>query len=163
MILAREYADAYFWCWVAGSTDFFDGQLARRCGWESRTGAWLDAISDKILLGAIYACFAYNGDVPWWLVGLVLGRDLMILSLALAGLVFTTIRDFPPSIWGKLSTNVQIASAAAILAGPPWLKPWALWACAAATGWSGAHYFYSAVERWRGLGRPAAAIPSGAD
>lgn len=157
LILARNYWDAYLLCWVAGSTDFLDGMLARRYGWESRTGAWLDAISDKVLLSTIYVCFAVNGDAPTWLVVLVFGRDLMILSLATVGLIFTPIRDFPPSIWGKLSTNVQIAAAAAILAGPEWLKPWSIGLCALATGWSGAHYFYAAVQRWRNLERPEGA------
>lgn len=163
LILAHSYWDAYLLCWIAGSTDFFDGMLARRYGWQSRTGAWLDAISDKILLSTIYVCFAVNGDAPVWLVVLVLGRDFMILSLALIGLVFTPIRDFPPSIWGKVSTNVQIASAAAILAGPEWVKPWAIAACALATGWSGAHYFYSALQRWRNLGRPERADATAAN
>jgi phosphatidylglycerophosphate synthase len=75
----------------------------------------------------------------------------MIIALALVGILFTPIRDFPPSIWGKLSTNVQIATAAAILAGPDWLKPWSLALCGAATAWSGAHYFFLAIQKWRML------------
>ncbi|MBM3794877.1 MAG: CDP-alcohol phosphatidyltransferase family protein [Acidobacteria bacterium] len=152
-ILDHRYEYAYILCWIAGSTDFFDGFLARRYGWTSRTGAWLDAVSDKVLLTTLYICFGINGDVPRSLMALVLGRDIMILTLAVIGLLFTPIRDFPPSIWGKLSTNVQIAAAAAILAGPDWLKPWALGACAAATAWSGIHYLYSAIVHWRALPR----------
>jgi cardiolipin synthase (CMP-forming) len=150
-ILDNEFPRAFLLCWIAGATDYFDGFLARRFGWESRLGAWLDAISDKVLLSTIYVCFALTGDAPGRLVALILGRDLMILALAGAGILFTPIRDFPPSIWGKLSTNVQIATAAAILAGPAWLKPWALVLCAATTAWSGAHYFYGAVQRWKML------------
>jgi|SoiMethySBSTD1v2_1073268.scaffolds.fasta_scaffold271302_3 cardiolipin synthase len=150
-ILAGHYPRAFLLCWMAGATDYFDGFLARRYGWASRTGAWLDAISDKVLLSTIYVCFALTGDVPLWLVALVLGRDVMILMLASIGILFTPIRDFPPSIWGKLSTNMQIATAAAILAGPEWLKPWMLWTCAAGTAWSGAHYFFLAIQRWRML------------
>ncbi len=150
-ILDHQFPRAFLLCWVAGATDFFDGLVARRYGWESRTGAWLDAVSDKVLLSTIYVCFAITGDAPPWLVLLILGRDVMILLLALVGIAFTPIRDFPPSIWGKLSTNVQIATAAAVLAGPPWLKPWALLLCAVATAWSGAHYFFLAIQRWRML------------
>lgn len=148
-ILARQFSYAFTLCCIAGATDFFDGFLARRYGWQSRSGAWLDAISDKILLGTIYLCFYQTGQAPAALAALVVGRDLMILMLALAGLVFTAIRDFPPSVWGKLSTNVQIATAAAILAGPDAWKPWMIWLCAAATAWSGAHYLYSAIRSWR--------------
>ncbi len=148
-ILAGEFPRAFLLCWAAGATDFFDGFVARRYGWESRTGAWLDAISDKVLLSTIYVCFAKAGVVSVGLVALILGRDVMILTLALIGILFTPIRDFPPSIWGKLSTNIQIAAAAAVLAGPDWLKSYALMSCAAATAWSGAHYLFLAVRRWR--------------
>lgn len=154
-ILGDEFPRAFLLCWIAGATDHLDGFLARRYGWQSRIGAWLDAVSDKVLLSTIYVCFALTADAPGWLVALVLGRDVMILLLAAAGLAFTPIRDFPPSIWGKLSTVVQIATAAAILAGPDWLKPWMLGLCAAATGWSGAHYLFSAVQRVRMLTQPA--------
>ena len=154
-ILAGDFPHAFLLCWLAGATDYFDGFFARRYGWESRLGAWLDAISDKILLSTIYVCFAQVGAVAPSLVWLILGRDVMILTLALAGILLTPIRDFPPSIWGKLSTNIQIAAAAAVLAGPDWLKSYALMACAAGTAWSGAHYFFLAVQRWRMLPRQA--------
>ena len=154
-ILAGEFPRAFLLCWIAGATDFFDGFLARRYRWESRTGAWLDAVSDKVLLSTIYLCFARTGDAPVGLVILILGRDVMILTLALIGILFTPIRDFPPSVWGKVSTNVQIAAAAAVLAGPAWLRPFILMLCAAATAWSGAHYFFLAIQRWRMLTRRA--------
>ena len=150
-ILNDRFPHAFLLCWIAGGTDFLDGWLARRYNWESRTGAWLDAISDKILLSTIYVCFALTGDAGGWLVGLVLGRDVMILMLAAAGILFTPIRDFPPSIWGKISTNIQIAAAAAVLAGPAWLKPWALALCGVGTTWSGLHYLVKAVQKWRML------------
>jgi cardiolipin synthase (CMP-forming) len=152
-ILSGDFPLAYLLCWIAGSTDFFDGFIARRYGWESRLGAWLDAISDKILLSTVYVCLAVAQAVPASLVALILGRDVMILSLAAIGILFTPIRDFPPSIWGKLSTNIQIAAAAAVLAGPDWLKPYALMFCGLATAWSGLHYLFLAIQRWRMLPR----------
>jgi len=161
-ILAGDFSRAFLLCWIAGATDYFDGLLARRYHWESRTGAWLDAISDKILLSTIYVCFAKTGDAPVSLVALVFGRDVMILTLALAGILFTPMRDFPPSIWGKVSTNVQIVTAAAILAGPVSVKPFFLLLCAAFTAWSGAHYLFLAVQRWRMLPRKAS-NPAAAD
>jgi cardiolipin synthase (CMP-forming) len=160
-ILAGEFPRAFLLCWIAGATDFFDGWAARRYGWESRTGAWLDAISDKVLLSTIYLCFARTGHAPVSLVWLILGRDVMILALAGAGLAFTPIRDFPPSIWGKISTNIQIATAAAILAGPEWLKPSMLVLCAAGTAWSGLHYLFLGVKRWRSLPRQSPNTRSG--
>jgi cardiolipin synthase len=148
-IVNRESSYAFLLCVIAGATDFFDGYLARRFHWTSRTGAWLDAVSDKVLLSTIYVCFGVTLQIPWWLMYLVLGRDLMILLLAGFGLAFTSIRDFPPSVWGKISTNVQIATAAAILAGPPWLAGAMIALCAAATAGSGFHYLAAGIGRWR--------------
>jgi cardiolipin synthase len=77
-ILAGHYP-ALFCCvgWPAPPTILM-GFWRGAYGWASRTGAWLDAISDKVLLSTIYVCFALTGDVPLWLVALVLGRDVMI-------------------------------------------------------------------------------------
>ena len=69
----------------AGFTDAADGYVARKMGDASRIGAYLDPIADKLLLTAIYICFGVAGLTPWWLVYLVVGRDVMILSLAAAG------------------------------------------------------------------------------
>jgi cardiolipin synthase len=132
---------------VAGATDFFDGFLARRYGWQSRLGAWLDAVADKALLVAVYIALALAGWAPAWLVYLVFGRDVIILFMALIGLALTPFRDFPPSIWGKISTNIQIVTALGLLLGVGWLRNPLLAACAVATGWSGIHYIFSGVKR----------------
>ena len=90
--------------------------------------------------------------VPWWLVGLIFARDFYILAGACWFLIFTSHRKFPPSLWGKLSTFVQIATAV-IWMGRSALKipllnalaPFMLWPCAAITIWSGLDY------TWRGI------------
>ena len=81
-----------------------------RWGTSRAIGAYLDPIADKVLLTALYLCFGVAGLAPWWLVWLVVGRDIMILSLAAGGLFWKGIRDFPPTIWGKFSTLLQIAA-----------------------------------------------------
>ena len=90
--------------------------------------------------------------VPVWFAGVVFGRDLLIL-LGVAGfLLFTDIRRFPPSVWGKVSTFVQILTAVTWLARNVMelrvvdaLSAAMLWVCAAFTIWSGLHY------TWRGI------------
>jgi cardiolipin synthase len=144
-------------CASAGFTDFLDGWLARRFGWITRIGAWTDAIADKILLSSLFVAFGLAGWVPKWLVVLVLGRDLLILLLAGVGLVFTPIRDFPPSLWGKVSTNVQILTALTVLtAANPAVSsmlPTVIGLCATFTMLSGLHYVSVAIRRYRNLGR----------
>jgi cardiolipin synthase len=155
-LLANNCKDAFWLSLLAGVTDAADGYLARRMGFETRVGAYLDPIADKILLTALYFCFGVAGLAPWWLVWLVVGRDLMILSLAAGGLFWKGIRDFPPTIWGKLSTLLQIATSLAVISGCAYaLSPAVvhafLYATAITTAWSGLHYLGRAVASARAV------------
>jgi len=149
-LLAGRYREALAVLLAAGLTDGLDGLAARKLHAETRFGAYLDPIADKTLLSTTFLSLAWAGLVPWWLVALVFGRDLMILVMAGAALVFTRYREFPPSVWGKLSTFCQISAALAAstaAAFPSWkipLMPF-VWVAAAATAWSGAGYL------WRGV------------
>jgi cardiolipin synthase len=145
-ILAREEKNALYWAAAASVTDAIDGELARRFHWSSRAGAYLDPIADKILLSAVYIALGLRGNVPWWLVGIIFGRDVLLLVAAGFGLLFTKIREFPPSVWGKVSTCFQMTTVIIVLvsaAFPFWIQglvtPF-VWATAAATIWSGIHY-----------------------
>jgi cardiolipin synthase len=136
---------------IAGLTDAADGYLARLLNASSRTGAWLDPVADKFLLIGLYLSFGYSGVVPWPLAWLVVGRDLLILAMAAVGITFTSIRDFPPTIWGKLSTVIQIAAALIFLVscsavpGISGLVGFAVAAVFAGTAWSGVHYVWRAA------------------
>lgn len=133
---------------LAGLTDVFDGMLARKMGETTQVGAYLDPIADKILLSAIYVSLGLAHAIPWWMVAVVFGRDLLILGMAAFGLLFTSIRKFPPSVWGKISTFFQISAALMVMcarAGLPAPVKLAVWLMVAATVWSGIHY------AWRGI------------
>ena len=67
---------------VAAATDVLDGPIARRMHCVTRWGAYADPIADKVLLSSSYVALGIAGLVPWWLVGLIFGRDLLILALA---------------------------------------------------------------------------------
>jgi cardiolipin synthase (CMP-forming) len=157
--LLSDHCTRAFWLSViAGLTDAADGYLARRMGESTRIGAYLDPIADKLLLTVLYVCFGVAGLVPWWLVYLVVGRDVMILSLVATGYVWKGIRDFPPSIWGKLSTLLQIGASLAVLSGcsygiSPTTVDAVLFATAAATLWSGLHYLSRAVASMKYVAR----------
>lgn len=132
---------------VAGVSDGIDGFLARQFHWKSRAGAYLDPIADKLLLTAVYVSFGYSGMAPFWLVALVIGRDLFILAMVASAFAFTRFRDFPPSAAGKLSTAIQIFTALCILSVCAFgvtenqrnLEILA-WTTAAVTAWSGVDY-----------------------
>jgi cardiolipin synthase len=147
-ILRGSYQRALILFFLAGISDVVDGLLARRLQETTRVGAFFDPIADKLLLVAIYVSLGFVGDIPWWMVALVFARDLLILAMTAYGLLFTTIRKFPPSVWGKISTFLQISAALVVMgarAGIPAPVELALWLMVAGTAWSGAHY------AWRGI------------
>jgi cardiolipin synthase (CMP-forming) len=140
---------------IAAITDILDGAAARRFGGESRAGAYLDPIADKVLMSGVFLALAIDRIVPRWLVALIFGRDFFILAGACIFLLFTRIRSLPPSVWGKLSTLVQIITAVAWMAHNaldiPFIDaaaPWTIWPCAAATAWSGFDYSRRGIALW---------------
>jgi len=157
-IVEGRYTAAFRLGIAAGITDILDGFFARRMQEVSRTGAYLDPIADKLLLSASFIALGAVGAVPWWMVALVFGRDLFIVAMAAYGYFYTPVREFPPSVWGKLSTFVQIIAALAVVnersgsSIPAW--PF-LWAMVAATAWSGVHYGWIG---WHALQRVRAQV-----
>ena len=127
---------------VAGITDALDGFFARRWGASSRVGEVLDPIADKILLSGAFLTLALTGSIAVWLAALVLGRDALLLLAAAATLALSKKpRRFPPSIWGKLSTIVQVSYVVAVVAQVPVpLMETAKWSAAVLTLWSGVDY-----------------------
>jgi cardiolipin synthase (CMP-forming) len=151
-ILLEQHGRALAIVLIAGLTDAIDGALARRLGLATSVGAYLDPIVDKLFLSAIYISLAVISAVPWWLVVEIFSRDFLILASSGALILFTRKRRFPPSIWGKASTFLQILCALAIMIGnaAPYsaASRWAgalIWPVAILTGISGIHYF------WRGF------------
>lgn len=145
LLWRREYGIAFAVCFYAGISDALDGLLARRLGAASRVGAYLDPVSDKIFLGGAFLTLALDGKLELWFAILVLSRDVLILLFAASAFAFRSLRDFPPSLWGKLSTAAQIAFMLVVLlelnqipVGP--LFPAMLWLSAILTAWSAIHY-----------------------
>jgi cardiolipin synthase len=137
---------------LAAVTDVLDGAAARRFALSTQAGAYLDPIADKCLLSGVYLALAAAGSIPWWLVAVIFGRDLYILAAVAIIMWSTPIRGFPPSVWGKVSTFVQIVTAVVWMARNVLgfrvldaVSTATLWPCAAFTLWSGVHY------TWRGI------------
>ena len=151
-ILRDHFGRAIVLLFIAGFTDAIDGYLARSLNSSTRAGAYFDPIADKILLSVVYISLGAAGAMPWWMVGVVFGRDMLILAMAAYGLLFTTIRKFPPSVWGKISTFFQIAAALAVMAARAGIAApvaLALDLMVLGTFVSGAHYVWRAVALLR--------------
>lgn len=158
MLWVGDYRRSMVLLFVAGATDALDGYLARRFDWTSRLGAYLDPVGDKLLLVSVYVTLGLRETVPVWLMGLVLGRDALILGLVAVAFWLTSVRSFPPSLLGKLSTVVQVMAGLAIVAGHAYfpretaaVDGIAIPAVATATIASGSHYVYLAARQFRAL------------
>jgi len=152
-VLARRPLLALGLFAVAAFTDYLDGAAARRLHLATPAGAFFDPIADKCLLSGLFLALGAAGILPWWLVGVVFGRDLYILLGAGLLMLTTPLRRFPPSIWGKVSTCAQIGSVLAWLVREIWqgwlsngLAAAGIWICTAFTLWSGIHYTWYGIR-----------------
>jgi len=153
---------------AAGITDALDGYIARTYGQQSRLGAYLDPIADKMLLMSAYVVLAVPGLhtgalIPVWVTVLVIARDLIILTIALVSYLALGTRRFQPNLLSKVNTIVQVVTAIAILASGVWLQliPFVWWlpyAVAASTVASGVSYLHERAVQVERSG-PAAAPP----
>jgi cardiolipin synthase len=108
---------------VAGLTDGLDGLLARGLNQKTPLGAYLDPIADKLLMSSSYVVLALHGKIKWWLVILVLGRDVLLLVAAAVILVTVGYRPFPPSLYGKATTFFEILLIVMVLLLAIWPDP----------------------------------------
>jgi len=65
---------------VSGLTDYLDGMIARRWHQVSRVGQLLDPLADRLYIFATLLGLGLRGIVPWWLVALLVGRDLLLAA-----------------------------------------------------------------------------------
>jgi CDP-diacylglycerol--glycerol-3-phosphate 3-phosphatidyltransferase len=66
---------------IAAVTDWYDGEIARRSGTVTNIGKFLDPLADKFLTSAAFLAFAFLDYVPWWMVVVIVLRDLIVTVL----------------------------------------------------------------------------------
>jgi len=101
---------------LAGITDILDGYFARRYNQESRIGALLDPVADKMLAGACLLLLTDSGALPAWISGFLLCRDIAVTGMRLVALEDGF--SIPVSNLGKLKTIVQDVAIFCLLIGP---------------------------------------------
>lgn len=136
---------------VAGATDFLDGYLARRLGQTSELGRMLDPAADRLLTIAVVVGLAWRDIVPWWLVAVLLVRDL-VLAVALLRLARRKLPTPVVTFLGKSATAaLYVFLPLSYLAFDRWdaVHSVALWGAAAAA----VAYWGSAVQYLAQAGR----------
>ena len=154
---------------VAAITDIVDGYLARHFGMGSPLGAYLDPIADKLFLISSFVVFALPGTpsvvhIPIWLLVLTIFRDVLILVISLVMYLAMGIRDFPPSVLGKVTTFSEVSTIVAILlanvdALPDFVAKAFFWIVLVLTLASGLHYI---LRSSRVIAHHRDAVPPGA-
>ena len=102
---------------VAIATDGLDGAIARKRNLVTTSGVLMDPIADKALTGAAFIALAIVGELPWWVVIVIIGREVLITAFRFAVLRHRVV---PASRGGKAKTLSQ-AIALAFWLTPSWL------------------------------------------
>jgi cardiolipin synthase (CMP-forming) len=100
---------------AAGVSDAVDGYLAKRFNMTTELGAYLDPLADKALIVSIYLTLGINGDIPRWLVIMVVSRDIMIVSGVILSWLLGNPLKMKPLLVSKLNTVAQILFACVVL------------------------------------------------
>ena len=101
---------------VAGISDGLDGFIAKRFNVESKFGALLDPVADKILLVSSFVMLTLLGHLPFWLLVIVAFRDVLIIGGYLVLVMLGESVQMRPSVVSKLNTLFQICLVASVLA-----------------------------------------------
>jgi cardiolipin synthase len=122
-ILDGHYGIAFALFMLAGISDALDGLLARWLSQKTTLGQYLDPIADKLLLSSLFVVLTHVGMIPLYVTVLVFSRDVGILLISTLLFVTGTLRDFRPSLFGKLNTFVQIVALVAVLCQKLFVSP----------------------------------------
>ena len=91
---------------VASLTDLLDGKIARKYNLVTNFGKFMDPLADKLLVCSALICLIELGDIPAWMVIVIISREFIISGFRLVasdnGVVIAA------SYWGKFKTTFQI-------------------------------------------------------
>jgi cardiolipin synthase (CMP-forming) len=100
----------------SGASDWADGKIARLANQSSRLGELLDPLVDRIYMVTIPIAFGLRGFVPWWIVAVLIGRDVL-LALTLPALRSRGLTALPVTYIGKAATFGLMSGFPLILLG----------------------------------------------
>ncbi len=93
---------------LAGISDYFDGEIARRYQVVTKFGKLMDPLVDKVMMAAAFICLVPLGAVPAWVATIVVARDFLITGLRLLASSDGVV--LPAERMGKHKTSWQIAT-----------------------------------------------------
>lgn len=99
---------------VAGLTDYFDGEIARRYQIITSFGKLMDPLIDKVMIAAAFISLVPLRAVPAWVATTVVGREFLITGLRL--IASAKGKVLPAERLGKHKTSWQIVTVIFFLA-----------------------------------------------
>ena len=105
---------------IASLTDLFDGKIARKYGLVTNFGKFMDPLADKLLVSAALICLIELGQLPAWVVIVIISREFIISGFRLVaadnGIVIAA------SYWGKFKTTFQMLAVILLIFNIPALR-----------------------------------------
>lgn len=122
-LLGQHYGRTLLLFGVAALSDGLDGWLAKRYGWTSRLGKFLDPLADKLLLVSVFLVLTWLGQVPRYLAVAAVGRDVMIGLGAVAYRIAWGPIHGRPILSSKINTVLQISYILLVVIHAAWAVP----------------------------------------
>lgn len=145
-ILAIHYDQFTTALWlfvVQAVTDLLDGFFARVLGEKTSLGALLDPLADKVMLVSSFIVLCMKGIVPLWLTSVVIMRDAILTAGYITLCRFVGKVEILPSVLGKCTTFLQIATVVYVLwSHPRTYEHFFFYPTAVLTIITGVHYIY---------------------
>ena len=102
---------------VASLTDLFDGKIARKYNLVTNFGKFMDPLADKLLVCSALICLIELGQLPAWVVIIIISREFIISGFRLVasdnGVVIAA------SYWGKFKTTFQMVAVVLLILNMP--------------------------------------------
>lgn len=102
---------------VASLTDLFDGKIARKYNLVTNFGKFMDPLADKLLVCSALICLIQLGQLPAWIVIIIISREFIISGFRLVaadnGIVIAA------SYWGKFKTVFQMTAVVLLIFNIP--------------------------------------------
>jgi cardiolipin synthase len=146
LVIEGEDALALLTLVVSSLTDYLDGWIARRFDQITRLGRILDPAADRLYIFATVLGLAFRELVPWWLVAVLVARDLMLVVLAVI-LANTGYGPLPVHHLGKFATFCLFYALPLIMLGQafPALAPASLPIAWAFALWGAYLYWWAGI------------------
>lgn len=104
---------------IASLTDLADGKIARKYNLVTDFGKFMDPLADKLLVCSAMICLISSGQIPAWIVVIIIAREFIISGFRL--IASDNGRVIAASYWGKFKTTFQMIMVILMIADIPQL------------------------------------------